>query len=217
VERREASVPRYGTQGASLGAWPAASCAGPTGASPSTRTFLGAPPTPRFGVSEAKVQTPGAENAPRERDGLFEIVRWAETRCCPHPEERACRREPAKHERACARPLWKHLRSRRAAMLLSMRASRGRPHVGQNEATRRRGENNQPAAVETDRRLGSPVSGLFFTGNGATPTCRAVSAVRRASLGGVESRADRCHGGMHGGAKPDLRQLRDGRPMALRR
>src|SRR5262245_8216024 len=45
VERREASVPRHGTQGASLGAWPAALCAGPTGVPPSTRTFLGAPPT----------------------------------------------------------------------------------------------------------------------------------------------------------------------------
>src|SRR5262245_30782515 len=41
-----------------------------------TRTFLGAPPTPRFGVSEAKLQTPGRKNAPRERDGLFDIVRW---------------------------------------------------------------------------------------------------------------------------------------------
>jgi len=50
----------------------------PTGVPPSTRTFLGAPPTPSFGVSEAKSQTPGAENAPRERDGLFDIVRWVE-------------------------------------------------------------------------------------------------------------------------------------------
>src|SRR5260370_40513272 len=33
VERREAGVRRHGTQGASLGAWPAASRAGPTGAS----------------------------------------------------------------------------------------------------------------------------------------------------------------------------------------
>src|SRR5262245_2675946 len=32
----------------------------PTGVPPSTRTFLGAPPTPRLGVSEAKSQTPGA-------------------------------------------------------------------------------------------------------------------------------------------------------------
>jgi hypothetical protein len=45
VERREASVPRHGTQGASLGAWRAALCARPTGVPLSTRTFLGAPPT----------------------------------------------------------------------------------------------------------------------------------------------------------------------------
>src|SRR5262249_30289587 len=45
VERREASVPRHGTQGASLGAWRAALCARPTGVPPSTRTSLGAPPT----------------------------------------------------------------------------------------------------------------------------------------------------------------------------
>src|SRR5262245_1601223 len=32
-----------------------------TGAQRSTRTFLGAPPTPRFGVGEARMQTPGAE------------------------------------------------------------------------------------------------------------------------------------------------------------
>src|SRR5215472_14463660 len=31
---------------------------------------IGAPPTPRFGVSEARMQTPGAENAPRERGGV---------------------------------------------------------------------------------------------------------------------------------------------------
>src|SRR5262249_40940635 len=33
----------------------------PAGVPPSTRTFLGAPPTPRFGVSEAKLQSPGAK------------------------------------------------------------------------------------------------------------------------------------------------------------
>ena len=42
------------------------------GVKDATRTFLGAPPTPRFGVSEATMKTPGANNAPRERDGLFE-------------------------------------------------------------------------------------------------------------------------------------------------
>src|SRR5262249_24527220 len=79
VERREASVPRDDT---------------PHGCR-CTRTFLGARPTPRFGVGEAQLQTPGAENAPRERDGLFDMVSWAEMRCCPHPEERACRRRSA--------------------------------------------------------------------------------------------------------------------------
>src|SRR5919198_2046415 len=48
VERREACVPRHGTQGASLGAWRAAQ-ARITGAPPSTPTFLGAPPTPHRG------------------------------------------------------------------------------------------------------------------------------------------------------------------------
>src|SRR5262249_3601347 len=75
----------------------------PPGASPSTRTFLGAPPTPRFGVSEGKSQTPDAENAPRERDGLFEIVSCELRDARPHPEERARRRRSANFERACAR------------------------------------------------------------------------------------------------------------------
>src|SRR6516162_9818162 len=42
-------------------AWPAASCAGLTGVPLSTRTFLGAPPTPRLGVGEATMQNSGAE------------------------------------------------------------------------------------------------------------------------------------------------------------
>jgi hypothetical protein len=49
--------------------------------------------------------------------------------------------------------------------------------------------NNQPAAAGNDCRLAVPVSGLFFTGNGATPTCRAVSARGDSdhALGGVGS------------------------------
>jgi hypothetical protein len=47
AERRASRV--MGRKAPSLGAWPAALCAGPTGASPSTRTFLGAPPAPRAG------------------------------------------------------------------------------------------------------------------------------------------------------------------------
>jgi len=71
VERREASVPRYGTQGASLGAWRAALCARLTGVPPSTRTSLGAPPTLIRG-ERSKDAKPGRRKAPRERDGLFE-------------------------------------------------------------------------------------------------------------------------------------------------
>ena len=71
VERREASVPRHKRVHARLdalwdarrlaSAWPAASCAGLTGVPLSTRTFLGAPPTPRLGVGEATMQNSGAE------------------------------------------------------------------------------------------------------------------------------------------------------------
>src|SRR6266446_8066514 len=107
----------------------------PTGVPPSTRTSLGAPPTPRFGVSEATNAKLGRTNAPREREWLFDIVSCLKLDARPHPEERACQR-PAPHSSArarvskgegghgmqpscfethrSARPLWKHLRSRRA-------------------------------------------------------------------------------------------------------
>jgi hypothetical protein len=73
VERREASVPRHGTQGASLGAWRAALRARP-------RVFRRAPERlsalrpPLVGVSEAKRQSPDAAMRARERDGLFDMV-----------------------------------------------------------------------------------------------------------------------------------------------
>src|SRR5262249_54308704 len=63
----------------------------PTGVPPSTRTFLGAPPTPRFGVSEAKLQTPGAKMRRGNEMGCL-----TEMRCCLHPEERACASASAK-------------------------------------------------------------------------------------------------------------------------
>ena len=37
-----------------------------------TRTSLGAPPTPRFRVSEAKVQTPGAKTRRGNEEVLFD-------------------------------------------------------------------------------------------------------------------------------------------------
>jgi|RhiMetdeSRZDD1v2_1073273.scaffolds.fasta_scaffold304820_2 hypothetical protein len=47
----------------------------PTGVPPSTRTFLGAPPT-LFPGARSNDANPGRRNAPRERDGLFDMVKW---------------------------------------------------------------------------------------------------------------------------------------------
>ena len=47
----------------------------PTGASHAPERFSALRPPLDFGVSEAKSQTPDA-NASRERDGLFDIVKW---------------------------------------------------------------------------------------------------------------------------------------------
>jgi len=61
-----------------------------TGVPPSTRTSLGAPPT-LIGVSEARMQNPGAKTRRgNEEDWLFDIVIWTDARARPHPEERAC-------------------------------------------------------------------------------------------------------------------------------
>jgi hypothetical protein len=59
-----------------------------------TRTFLGAPPTLIRG-ERSKVANPGRRNAPRERDGLFDMVNCEVRDARPHPEERACRRRSA--------------------------------------------------------------------------------------------------------------------------
>src|SRR6516162_3659352 len=73
-----------------------------------TRVFRRAPERlsalrpPSFGVSEAKSQASDAD-APRERDGLFDIVSCERRDARPHPEEHARRRRSANFERACAR------------------------------------------------------------------------------------------------------------------
>jgi hypothetical protein len=101
VERREASVPRHGTQGASQA--PDTPRHGVSnGCLTNTRTSLGAPPTP-VGVSEAKRQSPDAAMRARGRDGLFDMVKNAASDgrpdpsgdVRPHPEERACGRRPS--------------------------------------------------------------------------------------------------------------------------
>ncbi len=201
VTRRSASG------GGSLGAWRAALRARP-------RVFRRAPERlsalrpPLVGVSEAKRQSPDAAMRARERDGLFDMVKNAASDGRPHPEERACDKgcananlrarvskdedEPLRapscfetHRSAVRRR--QRLRSRRAAMLLSMRARRRRafwpnepncdfgqtnPSPGSPPAPRGRrpgrrplGLEHQPLAVGNDRPLGFPVSGLFFTVN----------------------------------------------------
>src|SRR5262252_4568051 len=104
VERREASVPRHKRVHARLdalwdarrlaSAWPAASCAGPTGASQAPERLSALRP-PLDSGWRSKVSKPRAQNCAAGTNGLFDIVSWAETRCCPHPEERGCRRHSA--------------------------------------------------------------------------------------------------------------------------
>src|SRR5438874_5314916 len=69
VERREAGVPRYGTQGASLGAWPAALRAGPTGASQAPDDSRRSA-TPSIGVAKPKCKT----RAQKTRRGNEEVL-----------------------------------------------------------------------------------------------------------------------------------------------
>src|SRR5262249_205693 len=96
---------------------------------------------PSMRGERSKVANPGRKNAPRERDGLFDIVSCEVRDPRPHPEERACASAPAKSNARArvskdedshgmafethrsALGLWKRLRSRLAAMLLSMRAN----------------------------------------------------------------------------------------------
>ena len=87
-ERREAGVPRYGTQGASPGAWPAALCAGPTGAS-QAHASLGAP-LPLFSGARSQKAKPGRKKraagtrwAARNGDDSESRARHRR----PHPEE----------------------------------------------------------------------------------------------------------------------------------
>ena len=69
VERREACVPRHGTQGASLGAWRAALRARPR-VSRKHPNVSRRSAHPQRGVSEAKRQSPDAEMRAREQRSL---------------------------------------------------------------------------------------------------------------------------------------------------
>src|SRR5260370_22956368 len=85
--------------------------------------------------------------------------------------------------------------------LRSMRATK--PLSRERRATAGRAT-HQPAAVGNDRRPRSLVSGLLFTMDGATPTCRAVSVCSAAHRWAVSNRAriEVMAGGTRGGRGP---------------
>jgi hypothetical protein len=126
----------------------------PTGVS-QTPERLSALRPPLDGVSEAKRQSPDAAMRARERDGLFDIVRFANARAVAPVWSFPRKREP----RITGRWSW----------IPTLRPLCGR------RPGRRGGAKEQPVAVGNDVWVGLPVSGLFFTGNCATATCRAVS------------------------------------------
>src|SRR5215831_4507424 len=88
-----------------------------------------------------------------------------------------------------------------------MRASGVCGIFAQLKPRRRSGGRNQPAAVGNDRRLRSIVSGLFFTMDGATQTCRAVGCASAAHRRAVsrEARIDVMAGGRGGGRGGETR------------
>jgi hypothetical protein len=120
----------------------------PHGCLAGTRTSLGAPPTPRFGVSEAKVQTPDAKTR-RGNDGG-----------CLYGEM---------GPQAPVVPAKAGTRDHRRWLWVPALAALGRDDDRSVRAK------HQPAAVGNDHGPRSIVSGLLFTMNSATPTCRAVS------------------------------------------
>src|SRR6266404_837593 len=77
---------------------------------------------------------------------------------------------------------------------------------------------HQPAAVGNDRRLRSLVSGLLFTMDGATPTCRAVSVCSAAHRWAVSNRAriEVMAGGRGGGRGREVRAASTSRWPAYR-
>jgi hypothetical protein len=131
-----------------------------------TRTFLGAPPTPRFGVGEAKEITPRAK-ARRKRkvivqDGAIRTELTRDASCAGRSAAKT--RVNALTPRASiffAKSFYEEgwiAGSSPAMTAVSVPAPLG----------------TQPTAVRNDGRRNFIVSGLLFTMNGATPTCRAA-------------------------------------------
>jgi hypothetical protein len=138
---------------------------------------------------------PGAENASRERDGLFEIVRHDRERghhyCALSPCGRG-RLDAATCEKWVKDACWKetpHPFEFAGTSLRPLpqgeRARGARSHAfWRNEPNRHFGQTKPANVASSDCGIRSPlrsiVSRLLFTMNGATPTCRSRQrAVRR--------------------------------------
>jgi hypothetical protein len=126
----------------------------PTGAAaPERLSALRPPLDPGWRSKDARTRAQKLRRG-NEEDWLFDIVIWTKTHARPHPEERACEMVPSTRTRvrasrrmrtaavwpSCfethrsAARLRKELRSRRAALLLSMRAGEG-AHFGETKPT----------------------------------------------------------------------------------
>src|SRR6185503_4089189 len=144
VERREASVPRHGTQGASQA--PDTPRHGVSNGCRCTRTFLGAPPPLDRGLAKQRCKARAQKRAAGTRRAVSNTMRYAARDVRPHPEERVCKIVPPTRTRVrasrrmrtskCIRPhasrriaarfqRWKDVGPRGAAVLLSMRAGEG--------------------------------------------------------------------------------------------
>jgi hypothetical protein len=161
----------------------------PTGASHAPERLSALRP-PLDSGARSNDANPGRRNASRERDGLFDIVRRSASAVAAHfgetnptnpPRVVPARGTPRQQKRVYARLRRAMRRGDPVAgthnhglwlWVPALRPLHGR-RPGRRSFIRTR---NQPAAAGNDRRLRFPVSGLLFTGNGATPTCRAVGA-----------------------------------------
>jgi hypothetical protein len=147
---------------------------------------------PSFRVSEAKVQTPGAENAPREQWSACCLRSWDRGWKSPNlqknrkiqgsgPPARAAAKARSRASFARYVPLGSSPRKRGPITTVfgyGSRLSARFAGVGRDDDGLVRAK-QQPAAVRNDRRRGFPVSGLLFTGNAATHTCRAFQRPSR--------------------------------------
>ena len=140
---------------------------------------------PSIRGERSKVANPGCRHAPRERDGLFDIVRRSASAVAvivpspPAGEGGSMLPRAMMGEGYLLETNPSPIRVRGRTIVPSpargegIKGARQPPaHFGQTKPSVSANANNQPAAVGNDRRLRSIVFGLLFTMDGATPTCR---------------------------------------------